>query len=226
MVTRVVGGSSPWFVPWRLPRSAALAALRCPAALHCFFCFSVPRDPSAGSKWTAMERTFGWRHYSVLQKRGQGRETLVLMVSTCDSSTQFWVCRRRCLQRCPSGPNSCRCLIACTLPRLCLPACLSAPPWPPALLPPPCAAAAQHAESEGPGPLGQRVAAEGRNARPGGRTPGRQRGRRCLQGLRRLRPPAMPAVQPGGAGGGALKQRAEAPIPNLYDAPTRHVLPL
>ncbi|KAL4853668.1 hypothetical protein ACK3TF_005387 [Chlorella vulgaris] len=44
-----------------------------------------------GSKWTAMERTFGWRHFRVMQKKGQGKGTFVLMTATCDESTQFWV---------------------------------------------------------------------------------------------------------------------------------------
>lgn len=47
--------------------------------------------PCAGSKWTAMERTFGWRHFRVMQKKGQGKGTFVLMTATCDESTQFWV---------------------------------------------------------------------------------------------------------------------------------------
>lgn len=38
-----------------------------------------------------MERTFGWRHFRVLQKRGQGKGTFVLMSATCDESAQFWV---------------------------------------------------------------------------------------------------------------------------------------
>lgn len=44
-----------------------------------------------GSKWTAMERTFGWRHFQANQKRKQGKETFVLLVSTCDTTTQFWI---------------------------------------------------------------------------------------------------------------------------------------
>ncbi|KAL4452629.1 hypothetical protein ABPG75_008291 [Micractinium tetrahymenae] len=44
-----------------------------------------------GSKWTAMERTFGWRHFRAVQKQGQGKGTLVLLQATCDESTQFWV---------------------------------------------------------------------------------------------------------------------------------------
>lgn len=44
-----------------------------------------------GSKWTAMERTLGWRHFHATQKRKNGRDTFVLLVATCDSSSQLWV---------------------------------------------------------------------------------------------------------------------------------------
>ena len=47
-----------------------------------------------GSKWTAMERTFGWRHFHATQKRKEGKSTYVLLVSTCDEKTQFWVMMR------------------------------------------------------------------------------------------------------------------------------------
>lgn len=41
-----------------------------------------------------MERTFGWRHFRALQKRGKGKDTFVLLAATCDEATQLWVrCR-------------------------------------------------------------------------------------------------------------------------------------
>ncbi|BDA50957.1 hypothetical protein COCOBI_17-1760 [Coccomyxa sp. Obi] len=36
-----------------------------------------------GSKWTAMERTLGWRHFQVTAKRKTAGETYVCLVSTC-----------------------------------------------------------------------------------------------------------------------------------------------
>ena len=46
----------------------------------------------SGSKWTAMETTFGWRHFHVHSKRkGPGKDWFIEMVSTCDNTTQFWV---------------------------------------------------------------------------------------------------------------------------------------
>jgi len=44
-----------------------------------------------GSKWTAMERTFGWRHFRATQNRKEGKCSYVLLVATCDEATQFWV---------------------------------------------------------------------------------------------------------------------------------------
>lgn len=45
-----------------------------------------------GSKWTAMEPTFGWRHFRAeSRKRGLGNEWFVEMVATCDGATRFWV---------------------------------------------------------------------------------------------------------------------------------------
>ena len=47
----------------------------------------------AGSKWTAMQRTLGWRHFHVTDRRKAGcsGETLVLLVATCDSSAKLWL---------------------------------------------------------------------------------------------------------------------------------------
>lgn len=54
------------------------------------------RNPIASARivnsaWTAMERTLGWRHFRVTQKRKQGKDTFVLMVATCDENVQLWV---------------------------------------------------------------------------------------------------------------------------------------
>ncbi|CAK9217134.1 unnamed protein product [Sphagnum troendelagicum] len=45
-----------------------------------------------GSKWTAMESTFGWCHFTVSSKRkGPGKDWFLEMVATCDESSRFWV---------------------------------------------------------------------------------------------------------------------------------------
>ena len=44
-----------------------------------------------GSKWTAAEKTFGWRHFLVRSKRREGAATFVELVSTCDESVVVWL---------------------------------------------------------------------------------------------------------------------------------------
>lgn len=49
-----------------------------------------------GSKWTALEDTLGWRHFTVVQLRKAGQApgqptVFVLMQASCDSSAQLWV---------------------------------------------------------------------------------------------------------------------------------------
>ena len=61
----------------------------------------------AGSKWTALERTFGWRHFHVQQKQNTGKDVFVLMQSTCDRTTQFWVRAALHLQALCSLPPCC-----------------------------------------------------------------------------------------------------------------------
>ena len=43
------------------------------------------------SKWTAMERTFGWRHFHCIQKVKIQSTTFVLLVATCDENAKLWV---------------------------------------------------------------------------------------------------------------------------------------
>ena len=38
-----------------------------------------------------MERTLGWRHFHVTDKRKTAGETFVCMVSTCDGSKRLWM---------------------------------------------------------------------------------------------------------------------------------------
>lgn len=45
-----------------------------------------------GSKWTALETTFGWRHFIVHTKqRGSAKDWFLEMVATCDKNTHFWI---------------------------------------------------------------------------------------------------------------------------------------
>lgn len=44
-----------------------------------------------GSKWTAMETTFGWRHFEVVSKQKGGKDWFLELVATCDQNTRFWL---------------------------------------------------------------------------------------------------------------------------------------
>lgn len=44
-----------------------------------------------GSKWTALQETFGWRHFVVTNRKNE--ETLIFaeLKATCDESVRFWL---------------------------------------------------------------------------------------------------------------------------------------
>ena len=44
-----------------------------------------------GSKWTACKRTFGWRHFQVVNRKNQGSWVYAELVSSCDRTVRFWV---------------------------------------------------------------------------------------------------------------------------------------
>lgn len=44
-----------------------------------------------GSKWTAMERVFGWRHFECKQKMNIAKRSYLLLVATCDDSARLWL---------------------------------------------------------------------------------------------------------------------------------------
>ncbi|WP_199464438.1 TIGR02450 family Trp-rich protein [Acaryochloris thomasi] len=43
-----------------------------------------------GSKWTARETTFGWRHFRVISRKNEGTLVFAELVSACDPSVRFW----------------------------------------------------------------------------------------------------------------------------------------
>ena len=47
----------------------------------------------AGTKWTARQRTLGWRHFHAVSQRREGEtgERYVLLVSTCDANAKLWI---------------------------------------------------------------------------------------------------------------------------------------
>jgi tryptophan-rich hypothetical protein len=44
-----------------------------------------------GSKWTAQEKTFGWRHFRVVNRQAEGKLIFAELVAACDPSARFWV---------------------------------------------------------------------------------------------------------------------------------------
>lgn len=44
-----------------------------------------------GSKWTAKQTTWGWRHFQVINRKNQGQWVFAEMMASCDSSVRFWI---------------------------------------------------------------------------------------------------------------------------------------
>jgi tryptophan-rich hypothetical protein len=44
-----------------------------------------------GSKWTAQHKTFGWRHFQVVNRKNEAGLVFAEMVAACDPSVRFWV---------------------------------------------------------------------------------------------------------------------------------------
>ncbi len=44
-----------------------------------------------GSKWTAQQKTWGWRHFQIVNRSNQGKWVFAEMVASCDPSTRFWI---------------------------------------------------------------------------------------------------------------------------------------
>lgn len=44
-----------------------------------------------GSKWTAKQKTWGWRHFQVVNRKNQGKFVFAEMVASCDENVRFWI---------------------------------------------------------------------------------------------------------------------------------------
>ncbi|MBE9039318.1 TIGR02450 family Trp-rich protein [Oscillatoriales cyanobacterium LEGE 11467] len=44
-----------------------------------------------GSKWTAREKTWGWRHFQVVNRQDRGAWVFAEMVASCDPNVRFWL---------------------------------------------------------------------------------------------------------------------------------------
>ena len=48
-----------------------------------------------GSKWTSQQKTWGWRHFQVINRQNRGKWVFAEMVASCDPQTRFWVNARQ-----------------------------------------------------------------------------------------------------------------------------------
>jgi tryptophan-rich hypothetical protein len=44
-----------------------------------------------GSKWTAQQSNWGWRHFQVINRQHRGKWVFAEMVASCDPHTRFWI---------------------------------------------------------------------------------------------------------------------------------------
>ncbi|MGK7930336.1 MAG: TIGR02450 family Trp-rich protein [Microcystaceae cyanobacterium] len=44
-----------------------------------------------GSKWTATQTNWGWRHFQVVNRKNQGSWVFAEMVASCDPTVRFWL---------------------------------------------------------------------------------------------------------------------------------------
>ena len=44
-----------------------------------------------GSKWTAKQKTWGRRHFQVVNRKNRGKWVFAEMVASCDPQTKFWL---------------------------------------------------------------------------------------------------------------------------------------
>lgn len=44
-----------------------------------------------GSKWTAHQKTLGWRHFQVVNRKNEGGLVFAELVAACDSKVRFWI---------------------------------------------------------------------------------------------------------------------------------------
>lgn len=44
-----------------------------------------------GSKWTSQQKTWGWQHFQVVNRRNQGEWVFAELVACCDPGVRFWI---------------------------------------------------------------------------------------------------------------------------------------
>ena len=48
-----------------------------------------------GSKWTSNQKTFGWRHFRVVNRKNENKLVFAELVSACDPTVRFWINARQ-----------------------------------------------------------------------------------------------------------------------------------
>ncbi|NEQ28606.1 MAG: TIGR02450 family Trp-rich protein [Microcoleus sp. SIO2G3] len=48
-----------------------------------------------GSKWTAQQETWGWRHFQVVNRKNEGQWVFAEMIAACDPTVRFWLNARQ-----------------------------------------------------------------------------------------------------------------------------------
>lgn len=44
-----------------------------------------------GSKWTATQKTWGWRHFQVVSRKNESGFVFAELMASCDSQVRFWL---------------------------------------------------------------------------------------------------------------------------------------
>lgn len=44
-----------------------------------------------GSKWTAQQKTLGWRHFQVVNRKNESNLVFAELVAACDPSVRLWL---------------------------------------------------------------------------------------------------------------------------------------
>ena len=44
-----------------------------------------------GSKWTAQQKTWGWRHFQVVNRKNEGQWVFAELVASCGPDVRFWI---------------------------------------------------------------------------------------------------------------------------------------
>ena len=53
-----------------------------------------------GSKWTAQQKTFGWRHFQVVNRKNENGLVFAEMMAACDPAVRFWINAKGLKNRC------------------------------------------------------------------------------------------------------------------------------